>query len=68
MSTSDPQHPWPNRNQPESESDDSDIVLIWRWRCPNCGQTAFTFDPRTPPDMCDYCGDMTTWKRVEDNE
>lgn len=31
------------------------------WRCPNCGQTHFG---EAPPDMCDFCGDFTTWRRI----
>lgn len=30
-----------------------------RWECPNCGQSYFGDDP---PDMCDFCGDFTTWR------
>lgn len=37
---------------------------IIRWRCPNCGQTLFTARDDDPPDLCDYCDDMTTWQRV----
>ncbi|MEO8610762.1 MAG: hypothetical protein ABI690_22885 [Chloroflexota bacterium] len=32
------------------------------WCCPNCGQSYFG---KNPPDMCDYCRDFTTWRRVE---
>lgn len=32
------------------------------WECPNCGQHYFSDDL---PDMCDYCQDFTTWRRVE---
>jgi uncharacterized OB-fold protein len=38
---------------------------IIRWRCPNCGQTLFTAADDYPPDICDYCKDMTTWQRVQ---
>jgi hypothetical protein len=31
------------------------------WQCPNCGQSYFG---EQPPDMCDYCQDFTTWRRV----
>jgi rubredoxin len=31
------------------------------WVCPNCGQMYFG---DTPPDLCDFCADFTTWKRV----
>jgi rubrerythrin len=30
------------------------------WRCPNCGQTWFG---DAPPDVCDFCHDMTTWRK-----
>lgn len=33
------------------------------WRCPNCGQVHFA---ETPPDMCDYCRDFTTWQPYSD--
>lgn len=33
----------------------------WVWLCPNCGQLHFA---DTPPDMCDYCQDFTTWQRI----
>ncbi len=36
------------------------VYISW-WYCPNCGQTYFGDDP---PDMCDFCEDFTTWKRV----
>lgn len=39
---------------------------IIRWRCPNCGQTLFTALDDTPPDVCHYCKDMTTWQFVEE--
>jgi uncharacterized membrane protein len=39
---------------------DSESELTMRtWRCPNCGQQHFS---DTPPDMCDYCRDFTTWE------
>jgi DNA-binding transcriptional ArsR family regulator len=34
---------------------------ICYWECPNCGQHYFSDNP---PDMCDYCQDFTTWRRV----
>ncbi|MBL8153260.1 MAG: hypothetical protein JNM70_03675 [Anaerolineae bacterium] len=33
------------------------------WQCPNCGQIVFG---RQPPEVCDYCRDLTTWRRVVD--
>jgi predicted RNA-binding Zn-ribbon protein involved in translation (DUF1610 family) len=41
---------------------------VVRWRCPNCGQTIFTGIDSEPPDICNYCRDMTTWQRVEEDE
>lgn len=35
------------------------------WRCPNCGQEYFGEEI---VDTCDFCGDMTTWKRISDSE
>jgi rubrerythrin len=32
------------------------------WLCPNCGQSYFGAHP---PDLCDYCRDFTTWRRVK---
>ncbi|RMG86204.1 MAG: winged helix-turn-helix transcriptional regulator [Chloroflexi bacterium] len=32
------------------------------WECPNCGQRHFSDEE--PPDICDYCQDMTTWRVV----
>jgi rubredoxin len=31
------------------------------WLCPNCGQMYFGDNP---PDLCDFCGDFTTWRPV----
>ncbi|MCA0455963.1 MAG: hypothetical protein LCI00_18445 [Chloroflexi bacterium] len=31
------------------------------WECPNCGQRVFG---KQPPDICDYCCDLTTWRLV----
>jgi len=36
---------------------------VARWECPNCGQSYLGDDP---PDMCDFCGDFTTWRPLED--
>lgn len=35
------------------------------YRCPNCGQTYFCAADQTPPDICSYCRDMTTWQRYD---
>jgi hypothetical protein len=49
----------PPKNNIETLSPRSEILI-----CPNCGQTyAAIFG--TPPDKCDYCRDMTTWKPIE---
>jgi Bifunctional DNA primase/polymerase, N-terminal/Primase C terminal 1 (PriCT-1) len=33
------------------------------WRCPNCGQQHFA---DVPPEMCDFCQDLTTWQPLVD--
>jgi len=35
------------------------------WRCPNCGQVHFG---DSPPDMCAFCQDFTTWQRLEEDD
>ncbi|HEX2618846.1 MAG TPA: hypothetical protein VHL11_01830 [Phototrophicaceae bacterium] len=39
----------------------TDESSICYWRCPNCGQLQFG---DTPPDMCAFCRDFTTWQLV----
>ncbi|MFZ4826809.1 MAG: hypothetical protein ACOYLB_05590 [Phototrophicaceae bacterium] len=34
-----------------------------RWYCPNCGQVIFG---ETPPDLCAFCKDFTTWKQFNE--
>jgi rubrerythrin len=41
--------------------DEPPVATVSLWKCPNCGQTWFGDDPL---DMCDFCHDMTTWRRV----
>jgi hypothetical protein len=53
---------------PEKQPATTEKKKVVRWRCPNCGQTLFTAPDYEPPDICNYCRDMTTWQRVEDNE
>ncbi len=36
-----------------------------RWRCLNCGQNIFVVSDTEPPDICQYCKDMTTWQLIE---
>ena len=36
-----------------------------RWRCPNCGQHVFVDARCEPPDICQYCKDLTTWERFD---
>lgn len=38
---------------------------VRQWRCMNCGQHIFTTVQDTPPDICAYCCDMTTWQVIE---
>ena len=33
-----------------------------QWRCMNCGQYVFVVIDCDPPDVCQYCNDMTTWQ------
>jgi len=40
-------------------------ATIVQWRCPNCGQHIFVVRGLEPPDLCEYCKDMTTWELVE---
>jgi rubrerythrin len=40
--------------------DEPQAATVSLWRCPNCGQTWFGDDP---PDVCDFCHDMTTWRQ-----
>lgn len=42
---------------------EEDLPTILRWRCPNCGQQVFTPPDESPPELCDYCADYTTWER-----
>ena len=35
------------------------------WRCMNCGQQVFVAVSLDPPDVCQYCRDMTTWQCIE---
>ena len=36
-----------------------------QWRCMNCGQYVFVVIDCDPPDICQYCNDMTTWQPTE---
>ena len=36
-----------------------------QWRCMNCGQYVFVVVGFDPPDICQYCNDMTTWQLAE---
>jgi predicted RNA-binding Zn-ribbon protein involved in translation (DUF1610 family) len=54
---------------PEKQSSSTtEKKRVVRWRCPNCGQTVFTAPDYEPPDICNYCRDMTTWQRVTDDK
>ncbi len=37
---------------------------VERWRCLNCGQQIFVSSVQNPPDVCQFCADMTTWESV----
>jgi rubrerythrin len=49
------------KKKPDSEDKKEKIELLVLWECPNCGQRHFG---DYPPDMCDYCHDFTTWRRI----
>jgi hypothetical protein len=34
-------------------------------RCPNCGQNIFVTAEDEPPEICQYCNDMTTWQVLQ---
>lgn len=54
--------------KPETQSPPSAPVPespLFIWECPNCGQSYFGEET---PDLCDYCQDFTTWRRVRHNE
>lgn len=36
-----------------------------RLRCLNCGQHIFVAAESEPPEICQYCADMTTWRLIE---
>ncbi|MCU0499344.1 MAG: hypothetical protein MUF87_18495 [Anaerolineae bacterium] len=42
-----------------------DRPAVQYWRCPNCGQLHFG---ETPPDMCAFCQDFTTWQHLNPME
>jgi rubrerythrin len=52
-------------NTPHDNEPDVQATTIIRWRCPNCGQTLFTAPDESPPDMCAYCDDFTTWQKLD---
>ena len=54
------QPPAPDAAQ-QANSDKALLDFELTWECPNCGQFVFG---KHPPDMCDYCGDLTTWRLV----
>jgi len=49
----------PVLSPPHQPVSDPDFEITWV--CPNCGQQFFG---KNPPDLCDYCQDFTTWRRV----
>jgi rubrerythrin len=63
------EHPTP---KPQKSVNDKNPPLtadllqgIVKWWCPNCGQYYFCAKDETPPDICHFCRDMTTWQRKE---
>ena len=39
--------------------------LATRWRCLNCGQLIFVEIDQEPPEICQFCRDMTTWQWID---
>ena len=37
---------------------------VKRLRCLNCGQHIFVAAESEPPEICQYCDDMTTWRAI----
>lgn len=60
-------HKRPDKNNPHQQPgfnfSDTPSELV-RWRCMNCGQQFFCLPEEEPPDICDYCQDMTTWQQL----
>lgn len=42
-----------------ADNPSSKVALVRFWQCPNCGQKVFG---DIPPDLCDFCADLTTWR------
>lgn len=53
-----------HQDQPKSQPVPPPRIV--RYRCPNCGQLYFCDSESEPPDICQYCRDMTTWQRLGD--
>lgn len=52
-------------NSQDNHAHNDELADIVRWRCLTCGQQHFTTSDREPPDICDYCKDMTTWELLD---
>lgn len=39
--------------------------VVQRLRCLNCGQLIFAAAEVKPPEVCQYCDDMTTWQVID---
>ena len=52
----------PNRAQ---ETRARGVEDLKRLRCLNCGQNIFVAIESAPPDICQFCGDMTTWRLID---
>jgi len=52
----------PIRDQKTRTKRDEDLN---RLRCLNCGQNIFVAAASAPPDICQFCGDMTTWRLID---
>ena len=40
-------------------------TVVQRLRCLNCGQLIFAAAETEPPEVCQYCNDMTTWQVID---
>jgi len=58
----------PLDDDPTQYDDDTDTRTkrsdVEQWRCLNCGQHIFVVIDTDPPDICEYCKDMTTWEHT----
>jgi len=51
-----------NHDEHTLQSNRADLT---QWRCLTCGQHIFVDVDLAPPDICEYCKDMTTWEHID---